>query len=78
MTNMPTTGQGRMDAAAIASQARQLRERYPDLFEHLTERDRALEQTMTSLGPGIDDLCELVVPEPVTHLGLTEEAIIEG
>ena len=78
MTNMPSTGEDRMDAAAIARQARQLRERYPDLFEHLAERDRALEQTMKDLGPGIGDLCELVVPEPVTHLGLTEEAIIEG
>ena len=33
---------------------------------------------MKNLAPGIGDLCELAVPEPVTHAGLTEEAIIEG
>ena len=56
MANTPSTGDDGMDAVAISSQARQLSEQYPDLFEHLTQRDRAieqsLEQTLKSLAPG--------------------------
>ena len=82
MSNMLSTPDERMGAAAIADQARQLSEHYPDLYEHLTQRDRAieraLEQTMKNLAPGIGALCELVVPEPATHACLTEEAFIEG
>ena len=35
-----------MVAADIASQARQLREHYPGLYDHLTRRDRAIERAL--------------------------------
>ena len=103
---MNATRMGRQatgDTKTLAGQVRQLQGHYPDLYDYLAKRDRAieralaripsradielsstfnarayLEKTMRDLAPGVGDLSERAVSDPVLHDGLTEEEVIDG